>query len=72
MPEVPTFGKKEQSLAGTSGPRTGPGPQGGCRCSSLEPAMSRLASSGLTAMVGSFCLFVGKTAVASDAASPST
>src|SRR6266536_1182540 len=62
-PSVPTFGKKEQSLAAASGPRTGPGPNGGCSCSSLAPAIRSEALSGSAAMVGSFCLLVGKTAV---------
>src|SRR6266508_4319724 len=71
MPDVPTSGKKEQSLDGTS-PRTGPGPHGGCRCSSFAPAIRMLLLVGLTAMVGSFCLLVGKTAVVSLDGSPWT
>src|SRR5437879_4703957 len=71
MPDVPTFGKNEQSLAGTV-PRTGPGPHGGCRCSSLAPAINSELFSGLTAIVGSFCLLVGKVAVASEVGSPLT
>src|SRR5215213_5112580 len=72
MPDVPTFGKNEQSLAGTSGPRTGPGPQGGWRCSSFEPEIRRAGLIGLTAIVGSFCLLVGNTAVVFDVGSPCT
>src|SRR4249919_3041054 len=71
MPEVPTPGKNEQSDPSVA-PRTGPGPQGGWRCSSLEPAISKWESRGLTAIVGSFCLLVGKTAVVSDVGSPAT
>src|SRR5579872_498376 len=70
-PEVPTPGKKEQSLAATL-PRTGPGPQGGCSCSSLDPAMRSSVLVGSTAIVGSFCLLVGNTAEASDPGWPAT
>src|SRR6266516_3216385 len=69
MPSVPTPGKNEQSLPGTD-PRTGPGPQGGWSCSSFAPAIRKLESTGLTAIVGSFCLFVGKRAVVLLAGSP--
>src|SRR5438552_10363210 len=62
MPSVPTPGKKEQSLPGP-GPPTGPRPQGGWSCSSFAPAIRKLELTGLTAIVGSFCLFVGKRAV---------
>src|SRR4029077_9436571 len=69
MPLVPTFGKNEQSLPGAVAPRWVPGPQAGCFCSSFEPA-SAWVPSGAIATVGSFCLFVGKRAVAFDVASP--
>jgi len=67
-PSVPTPGKNEQSLGSLS--RIG-SPHAGCSCSSLEPAM-RFDETGLAAMVGSFCLLVGKRAVRSDAGSPAT
>ena len=70
MPLVPTPGKNEQSFAGSVVPRTAPGPHGGCFCSSLLPA--RKCPSGETAMVGSFCLFVGNRAVVLLAWSPAT
>src|SRR6266487_878891 len=71
MPSVPTPGKNEQSLPGTD-PRTGPGPQGGWSCSSFAPAIRKLEVTGLTAIVGSFCLFVGKRAVVLFVGSPAT
>src|SRR4051812_3166642 len=72
MPEVPTPGKKLQSLPSTGFPGSRDGaPHAGWSCSSLLPAMSLVPSS-LTAIVGSFCLFVGNTAVLSDVGDPAT
>ena len=72
MPPVPTFGKNEQLFAAAVAPLTRPGPQGGWRCSSFEPAMRNCGSVGFTAIVGSFCLLVGKTAVVFEPATPAT
>jgi hypothetical protein len=68
-PFVPTPGKNEQSFAAADVPRTGPGPHGGCFCSSFAPAMACVPS-GAIAIVGSFCLFVGNRAVVFDMATP--